>query len=71
MAAQDEQTLVVLAGLAEMQLPTEENFLAVPSTQAAVDHLTNSANGRDAEDENLVAALAVDIKSDGKACHQR
>ena len=61
MAAQDEQTLVVLAGLADMQLPT----------QAAVDHLTNSANGRDAEDENLVAALAVDIKADGKACHQR
>ena len=61
----ENQVMVTLAGLAEMQAPKAENFLQVPSTQAAVDHMTNSAKDKEDGAEHVVVALAVDVRADG------
>ena len=67
----ENQVMVTLAGLAEMQAPKAENFLQVPSTQAAMDHMMNSAKDKEEGAEQVVVALAVDVMADGRSHHPR
>ena len=69
--AQEGQTMVQWPGFAEMTNATEDNFMTVPSTEAALSHINNTAEGLDEEDVKVLMSLAVDIRADGKAEHPR
>ena len=45
--------------------------MTVPSTEAALSHINNSAEGLDEEDVSVLMSLAVDVRADGKAEHPR
>ena len=68
---QGGQTMVQWPGFAEMTNATEDNFMTVPSTEAALSHINNSAEGLDEEDVSVLMSLAVDVRADGKAEHPR
>ena len=67
----DVQTMLSWPGLAEMTLATQDNFKVVPSTEAAVEHVNNTAEGLVDDTAIVLMALAMNIRGDGKADHLR
>ena len=69
---QDGQTIVKWEGFAEMTNATADDFLSVPSTEAALAHMNITAEGLDnADGFGALMSLAVDIRADGRAEHPR
>ena len=66
------QTLVsTLAGLDEFQCVTEKHFMVVPSTEAAVDRITATANEKEEGEIGVLMGLISDIGGDGRAGEPR
>ena len=66
------QSLVTtLPGLDEFLCVTEDNFVVVPSTEAAVDRITATANERGEEEVGVLLGLIADIGRDGRAGEPR
>ena len=66
------QTLITtLPGLDEHRCPNKEHFRVVPSTEAAVDHITATANDRQEDEGGVLMGLITDIDGSGRAGEPR
>ena len=65
------QSLVTLPGLDEFLCVNEDSFVVVPSTEAAVDRITATANERGEEEVGVLLGLITDIGRDGRAGEPR
>ena len=66
------QTLITtLPGLDEHRCVNKEHFRVVPSTEAAVDHITAAANDRQEDEGGVLMGLITDIDGSGRAGEPR
>ena len=66
------QTLITtLPGLDEHMCVGKDHFRVVPSTEAAVDLITATANDRREDEESVLMGLITDIDGSGRAGEPR
>ena len=72
MDSQEGQHLIDWEGLEEAREVKADDFFALNSTQAAVQHIgITAASKSDGEEQLIMAALAVDVQENGAADEPR
>ena len=71
MGSQDGQHLIVWEGFEEGRDVKQDDFFALNSTEAAVQHVGITAPSKGGEEQRIMAALAIDIAENGAADEPR
>ena len=71
MGSQDGQHLIVWEGFEEERDVKPDDFFALNSTEAAVQHAGITAASKGGEEQLIMAAIAIDITENGSADEPR
>ena len=71
MGSQDGQHLIVWEGFEEERDVKPDDFFALNSTEAAVQHVGITAASKGGEQQLIMAAIAIDITENGSADEPR